>query len=163
MAVDGMDLTAAIITVSDRISSGVREDKAGPIANGLLTGAGVDVVRSVTVQEGLDAVSDALAGAIREGIRVIITIGGTGVGPRNRTPEATSPLLETELTAVMSQILFAGLANTHQAGLSRGLVGLTTRDSGSTLIVNAPSSPGGVRDALGVVCPLLGPIFERLY
>lgn len=163
MAVEGMDLSAAIITVSDRISSGAREDKAGPIAHEFLTDAGVDVVRSVTVSEGLDGVSDALEKAIREGIRIIITIGGTGVGPRNRTPEATAPLLETELTAVMSQILFAGLANTHQAGLSRGLVGLTTRDSGSTLIINAPSSTGGVRDALGVVCPLLGPIFERLY
>lgn len=163
MAVEGMDLSAAVITVSDRIASGAREDKAGPIARELLIGSGVDVVRSVTVPEGVGGVSEALDEALRAGIRIIITIGGTGVGPRNRTPEATAPLLETELTAVMAQILFKGLSNTHQAGLSRGLVGLTTRESGSTLIINAPSSPGGVRDALSVVCPLLGPIFERLY
>lgn len=163
MSILGMDLSGAVIIVSDRISSGEREDKAGPIAIALLTEAGVDVVRTVTVPEGAGPVAQQLQRAIDDGIRVIITIGGTGVGPRNRTPEATRPLLETELTALMAQILFAGLSNTRQAGLSRGLVGLTTRESGSSLIVNAPSSSGGVRDALDVVCPLLGSIFERLY
>ena len=163
MPVQGMDLTGIVIIVSDRIYSGERKDRAGLLAEQLLTAAGVDVTRRVIIPEGPEAVGEELGRAVATGIRVIVTVGGTGVGPRNRTPEATAPLLETELSAVMSQILFAGLANTHQAGLSRGLVGLTARESGTGLIVNAPSSAGGVSDALGVVCPLLGPIFERLY
>lgn len=152
-----------VIVVSDRIHSGEREDQAGVLTERLLSRTGVDVVRRVVVPEGVEAVDDELRRAVAEGVRVIVTVGGTGVGPRNRTPEVTAPLLETELSAVMSQILFAGLANTHQAGLSRGLVGLTARESGASLIVNAPSSVGGVSDALGIVCPLLAPIFERLY
>lgn len=163
MTVQGMELTGAVITVSDRVMSGEREDRAGAVARELLSQAGVEVVSSVTVPEGRDMVAGELESAVNRGIRVIVTTGGTGVGPRNRTPEATEPLLETQLSAVMTQILITGLSTTNQAGLSRGLVGLTTRDSGSSLIVNAPGSPGGVRDALGVVCPLLAPIFERLY
>lgn len=163
MAVQGMELTGAVITVSDRVVSGEREDRAGVVARELLSQAGVEVVSAVTVLEGHEGVAGELESAIHRGVRVIVTIGGTGVGPRNRTPEATEPLLETQLPAVMTQILIAGLSATNQAGLSRGLVGLTTRESGSSLIVNTPGSPGGVRDALGVVCPLLGPIFERLY
>ena len=163
MAVQGMRLTGAVITVSDRVNSGQREDKTGATARELLVQTGVDVVHSATVAEGREEVAEELRSAVNRGIRVIVTIGGTGVGPRNRTPEATAPLLETQLPAVMTQILIKGLSATDQAGLSRGLVGLTTRDSGSSLIINTPGSPGGVRDALGVVCPLLGPIFERLY
>lgn len=163
MSVQGMELSGAIINVSDRIHSGERTNAAGPLAEKLLAEAGVDILRTVTVPEGADAVTEELRRAVAEGIRVIVTVGGTGVGPRNRTPEATAPFLETELTALMSQILFAGLSNTRQAGLSRGVVGLTTRESGSSLIINAPSSSGGVRDALGVICPLLGSIFERLH
>lgn len=163
MSVQGMELTGAVITVSDRVVSGEREDQAGAVARELLCQAGVEVVSSVTVPEGREMVAGELELAVNRGIRVIVTTGGTGVGPRNRTPEATEPLLETPLPAVMTQILITGLSTTNQAGLSRGLVGLTTRESGSSLIVNTPGSPGGVRDALGVVCPLLGPIFERLY
>lgn len=163
VAVQGMELSGIIIVVSDRIYSGERKDEAGALAGELLTETGVDVLRQIVVPEGETDVSVELKKAVAEGVRVIITVGGTGVGPRNRTPEATTPLLETELSAVMSQILFAGLQNTHQAGLSRGLVGLTAREPGASLIVNAPSSVGGVRDALGVVGPLLGPVFERLY
>lgn len=163
MTVDGMKLSGSVIVVSDRIASGEREDRAGLVARVLLEEAGVDVTYTATVPEGIEAVSAELSKAVADGARVIVTVGGTGVGPRNRTPEATAPLIETQLSALMAQILFTGLSNTRQAGLSRGIVGLSKRESGASLIVNAPGSSGGARDSLGVICPLLGSIFERLY
>ena len=92
---------------------------------------------------------------------MIITAGGTGVGPRNFTPEATKPLLELELPGVATQILLAGLAFTPQAGLSRGLVGLTGRGPDAAVILNAPSSRGGVQDAVGVLGPLLPRLLDK--
>jgi len=154
--------TAAVIVVSDRVASGERENSAGEAAVGMLRDAGLDTHESRIVPEGHDAVAQALADARLAGHRVIVTVGGTGLGPRNLTPEATAPHLAVELTGLMTQVLIAGLANTRQAGLSRGLIGLTGRGPADALIVNAPSSRGGVRDALGVVCPLLPNIFERL-
>lgn len=148
-------LTGSVIVVSDRVHAGEREDLAGPLARDLLTEAGVDVRGVTVVPEGADAVADRLAASLAEGVRVIVTIGGTGVGPRNRTPDVTAGLLAVRLPGVSTQILLEGLKSTPTAGLSRGLVGLTERGPGATLIVNAPGSRGGVRDALGVICPLL--------
>ncbi|BAU95575.1 molybdopterin biosynthesis protein CB [Corynebacterium suranareeae] len=162
MPVQTKNLQGCVIVVSDRIKSGERIDKAGPIATELLKEAGIEISYFTVVEEGYESVHQELTKAVARRDRVIITIGGTGVGPRNRTPEATEPFIDTQLPGLMTQILFSGLSNTAQAGLSRGLVGLTARDSTASLIVNAPSSSGGVRDALGVVCPLLGQIFERL-
>lgn len=155
-------LTGAVVVVSDRIVSGERGDQAGPIARELLSAAGVDVREVIVVPEGIDAVAARLRAALADGVRVMVTVGGTGVGPRNQTPEATAPLLSIQLTGVATQILLEGLKSSAQAGLSRGLVGLTGREAGASLIVNAPGSQGGVRDTLGVLCPLLPHIFERL-
>ncbi|ANE03761.1 MogA/MoaB family molybdenum cofactor biosynthesis protein [Corynebacterium crudilactis] len=155
-------LHGCVIIVSDRIISGERTDKAGTIATELLVEAGVKLSKVTIVEEGFEAVHRELGEALARRDRVIVTIGGTGVGPRNRTPEATESYIDTLLPGLMTQILFSGLSNTAQAGLSRGLVGLSARDSSASLIINAPSSAGGVRDALSVVCPLLGAIFERL-
>lgn len=162
MSKKSVKLCGSVIIVSDRIISGERENKAGPIAVALLEEAGVSISHVAIVEEGLAPVSREIEQALARRDRVIITIGGTGVGPRNRTPEATEPFVETQLPGISTQILFSGLANTAQAGLSRGIVGLTSRDGNASLIVNAPSSAGGTRDTLGVVCPLLGAIFERL-
>ncbi|GAB3701015.1 molybdopterin-binding protein [Corynebacterium nasicanis] len=155
-------MKATVIVVSDRVLTGERPNGAGELAARLLHDAGLDVTDPDIVPEGREAVSDALVDARRAGHRVIVTVGGTGLGPRNLTPEATAPHVTMELTGLMMQVLVAGLANTAQAGLSRGLIGLTGREPGDALIVNAPSSRGGVRDTLGVVCPLLPNIFERL-
>ena len=155
------NLTGAVIVVSDRIVDGLREDKAGPVARRLLADAGVEA-EVVTVGEGLEEVSRALADARSRGRRVIVTVGGTGLGPRNQTPEATAPLLEVRLDGLVTQVLIQGLASTGQAGLSRALIGLTGRGPGDALIINSPGSAGGVSDTLGVVCPLLPNIFERI-
>lgn len=151
-----------VIVVSDRVLAGERENTAGRAAVEKLLDAGLDVTGPVTVPEGYDAVAQALADARLAGHRVIVTVGGTGLGPRNLTPEATAPHIAVELTGLGTQVLLAGLANTAQAGLSRGLIGLTGRGPGDALIINAPSSRGGVRDTLEVVCPLLPNIFERI-
>lgn len=155
------NLTGAVIVVSDRIVDGLRADKAGPVARRLLADAGVEA-EVVTVGEGLEEVSRALADARSRGRRVIVTVGGTGLGPRNQTPEATAPLLEVRLDGLVTQVLIQGLASTGQAGLSRALIGLTGRGPGDALIINSPGSAGGVNDTLGVVCPLLPNIFERI-
>jgi len=154
-------LSGVIIVASDRVHSGERVDKAGPLARELLAEVGVDAP-VVIVEEGLDAVSAALADARAAGHRVILTVGGTGLGPRNQTPEATAPLLEVTLTGLMTQVLVEGLSHSPHAGLSRALIGLTGRGAADALIINSPSSTGAVRDTLGVVLPLLPNIFERL-
>ncbi|MDO5670473.1 MAG: molybdopterin-binding protein [Corynebacterium sp.] len=153
---------ASVIVVSDRVIAGEHDNAAGDLAARLLCDAGLHVTGPLIVPEGQEAVSQALAHARAAGHRVIVTVGGTGLGPRNLTPEATAPHVAVELTGLMMQVLIAGLGNTNQAGLSRGLIGLTGRGAEDALIVNTPSSRGGVKDALGVVCPLLPNIFERL-
>lgn len=157
----GTTLTAVIIVASDRVSSGEREDASGPLAQRLLAEAGIagDIV---IVEEGFEAVSASLADARANHHRLILTVGGTGLGPRNQTPEATEPLLAVVLTGLMTQILLEGLAHSPCAGLSRALIGLTGRGPDDALIINSPSSKGAVRDTLGVVVPLLPNIFERL-
>lgn len=151
----------AVIVVSDRCLNGEREDTAGPAAVAALAEYGVEVEEIILVPEGMDELTAQLRAALAAGVRVIITAGGTGVGPRNFTPEATKPLLELELPGVATQILLAGLAFTPQAGLSRGLVGLTGRGPDAAVILNAPSSRGGVQDAVGVLGPLLPRLLDK--
>lgn len=154
-------MRAAVIVVSDRVHSGEREDKSGPRARKLLADAGVEVGQEVVVPEGGEAVAREIDRALAGGVRLIVTTGGTGIGARNLTPEVTAERLGCRLTGLETQVLIEGLKSSPQAGLSRGLIGLTSRDERATLIVNAPSAPGAVSDSLGVVLPLLGSIFER--
>ncbi|MHA2788716.1 molybdopterin-binding protein [Corynebacterium sp. S7] len=153
---------AAVIVVSDRICAGERTDKASPVAVELLERAGFEVVPVAVINEGFDDVSRALAGAISAGNRLVVTCGGTGVGARNLTPEATLGIITTRLQGLENQILFEGLKNSAHAGLSRGIVGLTSREADGVLIVNAPSSPGGVKDSLSVITSVWLNIQERL-
>lgn len=154
-------LRGAVIVVSDRCVSGEREDGAGPFAVAALAEYGVRVPDVRVVPEGREAVGQAIRAALEDGARVVLTAGGTGVGPRNFTPEATAGFLAVQLPGVATQILLAGLATTPQAGLSRGLVGLTSRNPDAALIVNAPHSRGGVADVVGVIGPLLPHLLER--
>ncbi len=152
----------AVITVSDRCASGAREDRSGPLARDLLAAHMVDVPEVVVVMDDIDAIRAAISAAVEGGARVVFTTGGTGVTPRDVTPEATAPLLECELLGIAEQIRATGLAVTPLAGLSRGLVGVTSRDARGALVVNAPGSPGGVRDAIGVFGPLVPHILGQL-
>ncbi|MGP6173447.1 molybdopterin-binding protein [Corynebacterium sp. A21] len=155
-------IRGAVIVVSDRCAESGREDTSGPAAVAALARFGVEVARVVVVREGLREVAEELRAAVDAGAQVILTVGGTGIGPRNLTPEATAPLLAVELPGVAMQILLAGLQSTPQAGLSRGLVGLTGRGPGAAVICNAPSSRGGVEDTIGVIGPLLPRLLERV-
>ena len=158
-------LKASIVLIDDRILAGERSQKAGDLAAQLITEweskkvhLKCTIYSFEIVAESEAAVRAALAKASAES-RFVVTIGGTGLRPNSVVPEVTKSLLRYELPGVATQILMQGLQSTHKAGLSRGLVGVTP---GGSLIVNAPKSTGGVRDALTVVLPLLPSIFEQI-
>lgn len=156
------EITARIITVSDRCAAGERADASGPLAKDLLTSMGVRVDHVVVVPDGVEAVQAAITDAITAGRRLVFTTGGTGVSPRDWTPEATEPLLAAQLPGLAEQIRQRGLGLAPAAMLSRGLVGVSSREPGATLIVNAPGSPGGVRDAIAVLGSVLNHLIGQL-
>ena len=141
---------AAVLTVSDGVHHGVREDRSGDTLAELLAAEGFHVERKVVPDERGD-----IAGAIRAfaaaGARVVLTTGGTGFAPRNVTPEATAPLLDRAAPGIAEAIRADALQRTPHALLSRGLAGI----HGSTLVVNLPGSPGGCRDGFAVIRPAL--------
>ncbi|WP_172119711.1 MogA/MoaB family molybdenum cofactor biosynthesis protein [Actinomyces faecalis] len=152
----------AVITVSDRCANGAREDLSGPLARRLLAGYGVEVDRVRVVPDDVVAIRAALTEAVAEGARVVLTTGGTGVTPMDLTPEATEPLLDTRLEGLEAQVRDYGLSKTPLAGLSRGLIGVTGRGADAALVVNAPGSRGGVKDAVTVIGPLVPHVLEQL-
>lgn len=145
---------ASVIVVSDRVVSGEREDRAGDKAEEMLLQAGFTDVQRVVVEEGRDAVKEQIRKALDAQRPLILTCGGTGVQPRNLTPEATEPFITTRMQGIEQMLLVEGLKNTRHAAMSRGLVGFTSRGAGGSLIVNAPGSSGGVKDTLNVILEL---------
>jgi molybdenum cofactor synthesis domain-containing protein len=140
---------AAVLTVSDRVSRGTAEDRSGDVLDELLRGDGYEVERRVVPDE-----RRAIAGAITElaaSVAVVLTTGGTGLAPRDVTPEATADVIERPVPGLAEAMRAASLAKTPFAMLSRGIAG--TR--GRTLIVNLPGSPRGVRETLEVILPVL--------
>lgn len=152
----------AVITVSDRCVSGEREDVSGPLAARLLHEHDVVVDAVKVVPDGVEPVRAAIEEAIAAGARVVLTTGGTGVTPRDLTPEGTAPLLAVRLEGIEAQIRAYGLTQTPLSSLSRGLVGVTSRDADGALVVNAPGSRGGVKDTVAVVGPLVPHVLEQL-
>lgn len=157
-----IDITARVITVSDRCAAGERADISGPLASELLTSMGVRVDKIAVVPDGIASVRGAIGQAIADGRRLIFTTGGTGVSPSDWTPEATAELLAAQLPGLAEQIRQRGLGLAPAAMLSRGLVGVSGRKPGASLIVNAAGSPGGVRDAVAVLGPVLEHIIGQL-
>ncbi|MDO4631711.1 MAG: molybdopterin-binding protein [Corynebacterium sp.] len=155
-------MRSAFILVSDRVKQGEKPDKITPIVGERLAAAGAPLMSATVISEGFDSVCEAISAALAAGATVIFTAGGTGVAPQNRTPEASLQFIDTRLEGLERHILVHGLASTKLAGLSRGYVGLTGRDANAVLIVNAPSSTGGVTNVLDVICPVLPNIWEGL-
>jgi len=145
-------IRALAITVSNRASAGVYEDKSGPVLAELLRAAGCSVDGPLVVPDG-EAVEAALREAIVARYDVVVTTGGTGLTPGDRTPEMTRRVLDREIPGIAEAIRSAGAAaGIPSAILSRGLAGL----AGPVLIVNLPGSSGGVRDGMRVLAGVLG-------
>ncbi|APT90897.1 hypothetical protein CSPHI_07410 [Corynebacterium sphenisci DSM 44792] len=152
----------AIIVVDDRVARGQRPDRSGPAAVAALGERGVDCPAPRVVAEEEAEIAAAIRAALAGGARLVFTAGGTGVTPRDVVPEVTRGFLEVELPGLATQILLRGVANTPLAGLSRGLVGVTGRGAEAAVVVNAPGSRGGVRDAAAVVGEVLPNLLEQL-
>ncbi|RKT71037.1 molybdopterin adenylyltransferase [Saccharothrix variisporea] len=142
--------TARVITASNRASQGVYEDRGGPIIVAWLRERGFDTPDATVVPDG-DPVADALRAAVAEGVAVVVTTGGTGISPTDRTPEATRSVLDFEVPGVADAIRMSGWPRVPTAVLSRGVAGV----AGRTFVVNLPGSTGGVRDGLDVLGTLL--------
>lgn len=156
------EVPGVVITVSDRCAAGTRPDKSGPRAVEALAAHGVVCPEPVVVTDDVPDIAAAIRAALDGGARLVFTTGGTGVTPRDNTPEATAPFVETRLPGLEAQILNHGLTKTPLAGLSRGIVGVTGRGADAAVIVNAPGSSGGVRDAIEVIGPLMPHLLEQL-
>jgi molybdenum cofactor synthesis domain-containing protein len=154
-------VAGAVITVSDRCARGEAEDRSGPLAAELLAGAGVRA-GVVVVPDGAESVRRALRAALADGARVVLTTGGTGVSPRDLTPEGTRDVLTRELPGLAEAIRARGAVTVPTAVLSRGLVGIARGRDGEALVLNVPGSTGGVRDAVAVLAPLLPHILDQL-
>lgn len=152
-----MSFRAAVVTVSDRSSRGERPDTGGPLLAGLLRELGLEVADPVVVPDEVAAVQDALRTAAAA-YDLVVTTGGTGLAPRDVTPEATAPLLDRQVPGLAEELRRRGAEHVPTAVLSRGLAGTV----GQALVVNLPGSTGGVRDGVAVLAPVLVHALEQL-
>jgi molybdenum cofactor synthesis domain-containing protein len=151
-------LRAAVVVASNRAADGVYADETGPLIVEALRGWGFEVGEPVVVHDG-DPVGVAVGEALASGVAAVLTTGGTGINPTDRTPEATRPHLDRELPGVAEALRAAGVAKgVPTAVLSRGLAGV----AGTAIVVNLPGSRGGVKDGLAVLAHVLPHAVDQL-
>jgi len=144
-------LTAAVLTVSDRSSRGERPDGAGPRLEKVLRTRGWDILHRRLIPDEISDIQSALREWSRGKVDLIVTTGGTGLGPRDVTPEATEALLEKKLPGLVEWMRREGRKKNHFAALSRAVAGVRQR----TLIVNLPGNPSGAAESLALILPAL--------
>jgi molybdenum cofactor synthesis domain-containing protein len=153
------EIRAAVLTVSDRSARGERADESGPVLAGLLREAGATVVAQEVVADESGPLAERLrALADREDVNLVITTGGTGLSPRDHTPEATRAVIEREVPGLAEAMRAETLRQTPTALLSRAVCG--TRSG--ALLVNLPGSPKGVRECFAVIRPVLAHAVAQL-
>jgi molybdopterin adenylyltransferase len=142
---------ALVVTVSDRGFAGQQEDRSGPAVANLLQHSGFEVAGTEVVPDNRERIIDVLLGAAAEGVDLVVTTGGTGLGPRDLTPQATRAVLDYEVEGLAEAMRRAGARKTPLAVLSRAVAGVRDR----TLILNVPGSPKGATESLEAVLPVL--------
>ena len=151
--------SALVVVVDDRTAPGSGTDSAGPLVTELLNEAGFAVDATIVVAADEVEIRNALNTAVIGGVDIVISVGGTGVSPRDVTPDATQEVLDRELLGISEALRSSGLAaGALDAGLSRGLVGV----SGSTLVVNLAGSRAAIRDGMATLTPLAGHVIGEL-
>jgi len=153
------DIRAVVLTISDACSRGEREDTSGAALAQLLTDLGATIVERKILSDDLEPLAQTLLElADRSDVNLIITTGGTGLGPRDNTPEATQSVIEREAPGVAEAIRAESLKVTPMAMISRGVCGVRSE----TLIINLPGSPKAVKESFAVIAPVLSHALDLL-
>lgn len=149
---------AAVITVSDRAAAGTSTDTSGPAVAELLREAGYDCGDPVVIPDGADSVEQELLQATASGARLVITTGGTGIAPRDETPEGTDRVITRHLPGIVEEIRRAAVLEKPGGMLSRGHAGVV----GDALVVNVPGSRAAVASALPIILSVAGHVLDQL-